>query len=278
MILFCSIMSVICTTLLSVFGGVVDHWTDFWIVILLLLGFYVAWILATLIFAFIVTLPINKKKPNKKPIKFYQWLFHWINDFLIISAGVKLKITGMEKLDPNTRYLFVANHRSNFDPQIIASVFKKYNMLMISKPSNFKIPIVGKCIHAIGYMAIDRENDRKAIETILKSANLLKQGYSINIMPEGTRNKESLDLLPFKNGGFKVAQRAKAPIVVLSFNGTEKIHKNFPFKRTVVHMDIVDIISVEDVLANTTDIIGERAYKLIQQNIDSYKIADATSK
>ncbi len=271
MVLFCMIMSAISTTLLSVFGGIVDQWYDFWIVLLLLVGFYFAWCLLIVVFAFLVTLPINRKKSVNKPSKFYKWLFNLVNGWLIDMAGVKLHVIGKEKLNKNTRYLVVSNHRSNFDSQIIARVFKHNNILLISKPQNFKIPIAGPCIHKMGYMAIDRENDRKAIETIIKASNYLKNGYSIGLMPEGTRNKESLDLLPFKNGVFKVAQRAHAPIVIAVFNGTEKIHKNFPFKRTHVYLDILEVMSAQTALDMSTVEIGDHAMEIMQAKIDEYK-------
>ena len=271
MVLFLMIMAAITTTLLSVFGGFVTVWTDFWKVLLLFVGSYWAWFVVVIIFAFFVTLPINTKKPVKKSNKFYTWLFNFINGWIIDTAGVKLKVTGLEKVDPNTSYLFVYNHRSNFDSQIVPRLFKKHKILLISKPENIKIPIAGKCIHAVGYLAIDRENDRKAIETILKAAQFLKAGHSIGLCPEGTRNKKSLDLLPFKNGGFKIAQRAKAPVVIMTLTGTEKIHKNFPFKRSVVHLDILDVLPVEKVTTMTTQEIGDYASSIMQQNINRYK-------
>jgi 1-acyl-sn-glycerol-3-phosphate acyltransferase len=264
-------MAAITTTLLSVFGGFVTVWTDFWKVLLLFVGSYWAWFVVVIIFAFFVTLPINTKKPVKKSNKFYTWLFNFINGWIIDTAGVKLKVTGLEKVDPNTSYLFVYNHRSNFDSQIVPRLFKKHKILLISKPENIKIPIAGKCIHAAGFLPIDRDNDRKAIETILKAANNIKKGHSIHICPEGTRNKDGVDLLPFKNGGFKAAQRAKAPIALIAINGTEKIHKNFPFKRTVVHFDIVDVLSAEQALAMSTQEIGDHAMQVIQAKIDEYK-------
>ena len=271
MVIFCWIMSAITSALLSTVGGLVSTWSDAWIVPLLLIGFYWAWVAVCVIFAFFVTLPINTKKPIKKNSKFYSWLYNFVDGWIIDTARIKVSITGWEKIDPNASYLLVSNHRSKFDPQIVGRVFKKFKFLAITKPENVKIPVAGKCIHAAGFLPIDRNNDRKAIETILKAANNIQKGHSIHICPEGTRNKDGLDLLPFKNGGFKAAQRAKAPIALIAINGTEKIHKNFPFKRTVVHFDIVDVLSVEQVLAMSTQEIGDHAMKVIQAKIDEYK-------
>lgn len=271
MLIFSVIMAVITTALLSVFGGFITVWYDFWKVLLLLVGSYGAWCVVVIIFAFLVTLPVNRNKPIKKPSKFYTWLFNFVNGWIIDSARVKLIVNGLDKIDPNTNYLFAYNHRSKFDSQIVPRLFKKHNVLLISKPENLKVPIAGKCIHAMGYMPIDRENNRKAIETILKAADYLKNGHSIGLCPEGRRNKTGIDLLPFKNGAFKVAQRAKAPIVVLTLNGTEKIHKNFPLKRTVVHLDVLDVIPADKVVTMSTQEIGDYTSAIMQANIDLYK-------
>ncbi|MBQ4272532.1 MAG: hypothetical protein IJB95_02640, partial [Clostridia bacterium] len=117
MVIFCWIMSAITSALLSTVGGLVSTWSDAWIVPLLLIGFYWAWVVVCVIFAFFVTLPINTKKPIKKNSKFYSWLFHFVNGWIVDTAGVKVKVTGWEKLDPNASYLLVSNHRSKFDPQ-----------------------------------------------------------------------------------------------------------------------------------------------------------------
>ncbi len=75
------------------------------------------------------------------------------------------------------------------------------------------------------FLPIDRENPRKAIPTINRAAKLLKeQEVSVGIYPEGTRGKDCR-LLPFHNGVFKIAQKAEAPIAVLSITGTEKYPK-----------------------------------------------------
>lgn len=271
MVLFSLIMSAITAILLPVLCGWVSTWNDCWISLLTFVVGYFAWSAICVIFAFLVTLPVNLKKPVKKPSKFYYWLFNFVNGWIIDMAGVDVVVSGWEKIAPNTSYLLVSNHRSNFDPQIVGRLFKKFKYLAITKPENLKIPIAGKCVHAAGFLPIDRENDRKAIETILKAANCIKKGHSVHLCPEGSRNKTGLDLLPFKNGGFKAAQRAKAPIALISLVNTEKIHKNFPFRRTRVHLDIVDVLSAEQVVSMTTQEIGDHAMQVIQAKIDEYK-------
>ena len=107
-------------------------------------------------------------------------------------------------------------------------------------------------------MAIDRENPRNALKTILKAAELLKKDeVSIGVYPEGTRSKEC-KLLPFHNGVFKIAQKANADIVVLAVSGTEQIHKNYPFHHTDVYLDVLEVLSADTVKSSKTDALGER--------------------
>ena len=83
-------------------------------------------------------------------------------------------------------------------------------------------------------MAIDRENPRNAMKTIIKASKLLQKGeVSVGVYPEGTRSKEC-KLLPFHNGVFKIAQRADAPIAIVAISGTEKVSKNYPLHKTDV--------------------------------------------
>ena len=182
-------------------------------------------------FNVICALFVNPKKEYQKNSKFYRKLLY-LNTWLIIRfLRIKVDVKGMEKIPQNTRFLLVGNHRSNFDPIITWNVFKQYDLAFISKESNFKIPIFGRFIRKCCFMAIDRENPKNALKTVINASELLKNNeVSVAVYPEGTRNKENKELLPFHNGVFKISQKAKVPIVIVAIDGTELIHKNFPLK------------------------------------------------
>ena len=241
---------------------------QFLLVLPIFLGYVVAVIALVFAFAFIVALPVNKKKPVDKPSRFYTFIFNLINDFICESARIKLTINGLDKIDPNVKYLFVYNHRSKFDPMLLSKKFRRHKILMVSKPENFDIPMVGSVIHRAGFMPVDRENDREAIKTVIKAANYLKNGYSIGIAPEGTRNREGINLLPFRNGAFKIALKAEAPVAVMVFNGTEKIAKNFPFKSTKITLDILRVYTPEELKNMHTNALGEEIACAMQEVID----------
>ena len=227
--------------------------------LLKLLGILFGLFLLYVLFLLICSLFINPKKEYENHSRFYRTLLNGATAFAMKIMRIRIHTSGLEKVPQNTRnLLFVSNHRSNFDPIITWHIFRKWQPAFVSKASNFKIPIFGRFIRKCCFMAIDRENPRNALKTMLKAAELLKKGeVSICIYPEGTRSKEC-KLLPFHNGVFKTAQKANADIVVLAVSGTEQIHKNYPFQHTDVYLDVLEVIPAETVKATKTDALGER--------------------
>lgn len=254
------------SVLYAILGGLCGP--ELLLILPLFLGGTAAALILVVLFAMAVIAPIDVSKPIKKPSKFYFRLFELFNDFICTSARIRVVIGGKEKLNAGEKYLFVYNHRSNFDPMLISKCFKKYRILMISKPQNFKKFLAGKCIHRAGFMAINRENDREAAKTILKAIGYLGEGYSVAVAPEGTRNQSGIGLLPFRNGAFKIATKAKVPICVLNLNGTEKVKHNFPLKSTKVFIDIVSVITPEEYADMTTSEIGDIVAAKMTENIE----------
>ena len=175
---------------------------------------------------------------------------------------VRIHTEGFEKL-PEGRWLYVSNHRSAFDALTACWVLRKHGAAFIMKPGIMKIPIANVFLKRACFLSIDRENDREALKTIIKATQLVKADeLSIAVYPEGTRNKGG-GMLPFRNGVFKIAQRAKVPVVVASVKNSENVLRNFPLKHTDVYLKVCRVISPEEMEGlNTTD-IGEEARKCL---------------
>lgn len=219
-----------------------------------------------LILLFIVSLFINKEKEVKKPNKFFYWWVREVAKAVNYIGGARIKKIGFEKIDPNKHYLIVNNHISNFDQMIIIDVFKDM-VQCISKKSNFKAPLMGAFIHAAGFIEIDRESAFEALKAIIKAADYIeKHNCSICISPEGTRAKD-LVLKAFKAGSFKIAYKAKCPIAVVSVKNTNLIHKHFPFKRTNVVIEVLDVIEYEDFKDKNSVEVSTYAHDLIEENL-----------
>lgn len=214
----------------------------------------------------ISSLLVHTDREYPENSRYYRWLLNSATGIMILVLRIRLKVSGVEKL-PEGRFLLVSNHRSNFDPILTWFVLRKRDIAFISKRENFDVPIFGRFIRRCCFMAIDRENPRNAIRTIDQAAVLIREDkVSVGIYPEGTRSKDCV-LLPFHPGVFKIAQKANVPVVVMTVNGTEKIHRNVPFQRTVVNLDILKVIPAEKVTSERTALISEDVRETMAQQL-----------
>ena len=229
----------------------------------LFVAFFVGWIVLYVLALCLVSLFIDTKKPVDRPAPFFQWATRYTLKLFLAIMRVRVELEG-EELLPEGRWLLVSNHRSAFDALAVICAFDKHDLAFISKPSNMKLPLIGPFAHKICCLALDREDDRAALRSILRAAELVKKGTtSFVIYPEGTRN-EGEGLLPFRNGAFKIAQKAKVPIVVMTAENTGKVWKNFPFKATHVKLRVLEVISAAQVAELNTHDIGEEVRRCMQ--------------
>lgn len=210
---------------------------------------------------------VNPKKEYSKNSKYYRFLLDTSTAIVMKMLCIKVKVTGEEKLPVNTRFLIVSNHRSNFDPIVTWYAFKEHRLAFVSKPENFKVPMYGRIIRKCCFLPIDRSDARKAMATVNSAAELLKSGEaSVGIYPEGTRNTAE-ELLPFHNGVFKIAKKAKAPIVVMSVIGTDQIRKNWYKRGSEVKLNVLGVIPAEELAEMKTTQIGEITRELITDDL-----------
>ena len=237
------------------------------IVLFVLLG-VVGVVAAYVLFLLILALCVNTKKEYRTVSPFYRRVLTGVGHLMLFFSHIRLTVEGKALL-PEGRFLFVQNHRSNFDPIVSWMGFHSSKLAFISKPENFKIPILGRLIRPICFMSLDRENPKNAIVTINTAAEMMKEdACSIAIYPEGTRNKTDATLLPFHNGAFKIAQKAGVPIVVTVAHNTAMVHKNAPWRRTDVTLRVLKVLSAEQVKAMRTAEISDEVYALMKNDLE----------
>lgn len=150
--------------------------------------------------------------------------------FMLWIAGVKVTVTGKENIPPDKPVLYVGNHRSYFD--ILIGYTNVVGLTgFVAKKEMEKAPLLNHWMKKLYCLFLDRDNIKEGLKTILQGIDYIKQGISIWIFPEGTRNKnpELSDLLPFKEGSLKMAEKTGCPIIPVALKGTADIFENqFP--------------------------------------------------
>lgn len=244
-------------------GSLIKVWYDLWIAIPIGLGWFLATTAAYFVFLYLLSLTIDLKKPVTKRSGFYRWLLDQTVSLILTLGRVEVQATGLERLKDLPPFLLVANHRSNFDPFVAIASCPKAQLAYVAKPAIFKIPITGRIVHKCFFLSIDRENDREALKTIKEASRLIKEGMvSIGIYPEGTRSKTG-ELLPFRNGSFKIAKWANCPIVIARTTGTEKIAHRFARRHTKTTFEVLDVLTANEVADMSTWEIGQYARSLM---------------
>lgn len=153
-------------------------------------------------------------------------VIRWWARSLVRAAGVDLHTEGLEILDPEKRYILVANHYSYLDiPCILATVPQPIRFM--AKVSLFSIPIFGWAIGRAGFIPIDRKNRRKAVQSFDLAADRIRKGNTIMIFPEEGRSRQR-EMRPFQRGAFLLALKSGKTIVPLAIDGTYDV---FPATR-----------------------------------------------
>lgn len=263
-----AVFSICCTCWITISQNLLAHWYLYWVPVVLLFVFFLIALILFLLVAYLSTLHINVNEVKERPNPFGVFICEEFAAFLLYISGIRVVLTGLEKVPVDRRFLLVSNHRSNLDPIVIMDKMRSYNIAFISKISNLKIPAIGKLIHEWCFMSIDRENARNAIKTIQQASNYIKNDIvSIGIYPEGTRSK-SQQMGEFHAGSFKIAQKAGCPLVISVIRGTETVKYHF-WSVSKVYVDILEVIEVDQVKSMKSVELADYSKKVMADFIRS---------
>ncbi|WP_298433628.1 lysophospholipid acyltransferase family protein [Geobacter sp.] len=140
----------------------------------------------------------------------------------LMMAGVRLEVVGTENVPACEPVIFMGNHQGNFDILVLSRAIPR-RFSWLAKEELFRIPLFGPAMRRAGYIPIDRSDGRKALRSLDAAAKRIKAGASVIVFPEGTRTADG-SLLPFKKGGFVLAERAGVPIVPFTINGSLRVN------------------------------------------------------
>src|SRR5687767_1035445 len=127
------------------------------------------------------------------------------------------RYSGTMPQDPRRPFVVVSNHESFADILLISHL--PWEMKWLSKAELFRIPVMGWLMHLAGDVPVKRGFGPSAIEAMARCREVLSNKVSVMIFPEGTRSPTA-QLLPFKDGAFRLAIDAGVPILPLALHGT----------------------------------------------------------
>ncbi len=226
--------------------------------------------LALLFFGFLLVLSalVDTDKPQEKDSALYRFAVCRTAELAIWILRMRVHTKGLEKTPKDGRFLLVCNHLSLLDPVMLLAYFKKSQLAFISKRENKSMFLVGKLMHKMLCQLINRENDREALKTIINCIRIIGEDKaSIAVFPEGYIHGDNL-LHTFRSGVFKIAQKAKVPIVVCTMQNTQKVKVNMPhLKPTDVHLHLVGVLQPESFENLTTVEIGNRVHEMMARDL-----------
>jgi len=141
--------------------------------------------------------------------------------WILATTGVRVRVSGLEHLEPGRSYVFAANHQSIYDiPILFASI--PMQLRIVAKESLGRIPFMGWHLHRAGHLLIDRRNPGPDI--VQKMRRLVSESSSLIVFPEGTRSVDG-GIGRFKKGSFLVAADARLPVVPVTIAGSRHVMK-----------------------------------------------------
>ncbi|MBP5354335.1 MAG: 1-acyl-sn-glycerol-3-phosphate acyltransferase [Lachnospiraceae bacterium] len=169
---------------------------------------------------------ISKKACSKLGQPFANVFCFW--PIFLISGG-RIKVEGKENIPKGTPVLFAGNHRSMYD--ILAAYMAipaSHSTGFISKYEIRHVPFLSWWMRVLNCKFLNRKDPKEGLKTIQDAIADVKDGFSMFIMPEGTRNRGE-GVLPFKAGSLKIAERTGCPVVPIAMIGTDNLlEKQYP--------------------------------------------------
>ena len=163
-------------------------------------------------------------------------------------TGVKVTVIGEENVPKDEPVLYIGNHRSFFDILLTYTRVPR-RCGYIAKYEMHKVPLLSNWMKYLHCLFLDRSNPREGLNTILKGIEHLKNGISVVIFPEGTRNKGT-GVMPFHKGSFKLADKSDCKIVPMAINNSDNVLENHmpwikPAKVIIEFCTPVDVASMD---------------------------------
>ncbi len=143
----------------------------------------------------------------------------WFGRRVVELLDVELHASGADRVPSGRAYVYMSNHQSHLDIPVLYATLPSPTIRMLGKKELFAIPVWGRALRAAEFIEVDRSNHVRAVQSIERAKQLIRDGVSIYLAPEGTRSRDGR-LNALKKGGFHLAKDTGTPIVPVAIKGT----------------------------------------------------------
>lgn len=160
----------------------------------------------------VLTLPFDRRR-----VVLHMYSSFWAATYLYCNPIWHLRIEGRDRLPWRGPAVLVANHASLIDILVLFALYRPFKW--VSKAANFKLPFIGWNMTLNDYVPLVRGN-RESIQQMMAACHKhLSRGSPVLLFPEGTRTRDG-NLLPFKDGAFRLAAEAGCPVIPIAVHDT----------------------------------------------------------
>jgi len=186
----------------------------------------------------------------------------------------RFRTSGTPPPDPRRPYVVVSNHESFADILLISHL--PWEMKWLSKAELFKVPVLGWLMRLAGDVPVRRGEGRSAVEALQRCRSVLKNKVSVMIFPEGTRSPTA-DMLPFKDGAFRLAIDTGVPILPLAVSGTGTAlpKHGWRFGRSVAEVRVLEPIETAGLTVKDVPALRNRVRARILEARDALRASQA---
>jgi 1-acyl-sn-glycerol-3-phosphate acyltransferase len=141
---------------------------------------------------------------------------------MVETFEMNIQVEGKENLPEKGPVVFVGNHQGYADIIVCLYVLDGFQTGFVAKSSLSRIPFYGRWIENIRSVFIKREDSRASLKAIQEGIQLLEQGFSLVIFPEGTRSRKR-EMRSFRKGSLRLATKPEVLIVPFTIDGSYKV-------------------------------------------------------
>lgn len=232
---------------------------------------YVAWVLFVFSFFMILYLPgiiLPFLFGERYGTISYQFLKLWSWTFSKLNF-IRYVISGQDNIRKHRSYIYVSNHTSYLDiPGMCLTVPTQIRPL--AKKELKKVPVFGWIVSRAAII-VDRSSNESRRKSMDHLKDVLKQGISILIFPEGTQNRSNELLAPFYDGAFRIAVETQQPIMPMVIHNAGKLMPptEFVIRPGTIHIEVLPEIPTTGLTTQDVPALKEKIVALMTSKLNS---------